>query len=132
VIPSRSLKHSSEFEFREASVLHSLEDVGAQLQFPFPPVGPCPPRQLSPLSLSALPNTWISCKARVHILLLPGFDSFIQLLSGALIVEQVSDISERRWGHHGRRKVSYAVSSPATNVGLANRKPATDECQQVE
>lgn len=65
MIPSRRLKHSSEFEFREAPVLHPLEDVGAQLQFPFPPVWPRPPRQLlPPQSLSsALPNTRFSGEA---------------------------------------------------------------------
>ena len=39
-IPGGTLEHTPQINFVESSILHSFEQVGAELQLPVPPLGP--------------------------------------------------------------------------------------------
>ena len=49
-VAMRARKHLPEVNIAEAPIIHSLQQMGAEFQLPFPPGRPLPPRQSSLLS----------------------------------------------------------------------------------
>jgi hypothetical protein len=58
-VAGRSLQHPPEIDLGETTIRHPLEEMRAEIEFPFPPFGaPATPRPRSPLiSVAAVPSS---------------------------------------------------------------------------